>query len=453
MVRAIALLLLLAPAASAGPNLVVMMTDDQRADFLTHAGHPFIQTPNMDRIAREGARCRNMFVTYALCAPSRASLMTGQYAHSHGVTDNLGARLRPDVPWTPDLLRKAGYEVAFCGKSHNPTHFRDRAWDYYFGFRGQGSYLKPVVAEGTDGTDRPFDGYMDDVVTDHAVAWMKKPRTKPFALFLFFKAPHRSWQRAERHKDLYAGVEVKKPALWDHPGNGKPSSFLMAANMFGQFPDTKDYAGMVRDYAACITAADDNVGKVLAALDEMNAARETAVMFTSDNGFFMGEWQRFDKRFMHEPSIRVPLLIRYPALVKPGTVLNPMILNIDIAPTLLQLANIPKPKEMHGRSVVSLLKGEPVEWRTDWLYEYFEFPDPSHSVRKNRGIRTDRHKLIHYYEPPFKTDREEFELYDLVQDPEEKVNLYGRPASQTLVKELKARMEVLRRETGDLPAP
>lgn len=444
----VAVLAFVAPAWATPPNIVVMMTDDQRYDFLGHAGHPFIKTPNMDRIATEGARCKNMFVTNALCAPSRATLMTGLYSHAHGVRDNLGAALRDDVTWMPDLLRAAGYEVAFCGKSHVPGHFRNKTWDYYFGFRGQGNYLKPMIAEGTDGVDKPYVGYMDDVVTEHAIAWMRKPRTKPFALFLFFKAPHRRWDRPERYKDLYKDVAVPRPELWDHPGLGKPNSFLMAANMFGQFPDTKDYAAMVKDYCTCLTAVDDNVGKVLATLADMKSLDDTAVVYTSDNGFFMGEWQRFDKRFMHEPSIRVPLLIRYPKLAKPGAVIEPMVINTDIAPTLLDLAGAKSPTPMHGRSILPLLRGESAGWRDAWLYEYFEFPDPSHNVRKNRGVRTEQYKLIHYYDPPFKTDREEFELYDLQADPQEKVNVYARPKYQPVIQELKARLERLRAEVG-----
>ncbi|MBX7103747.1 MAG: sulfatase [Gemmataceae bacterium] len=443
------LLLFAFPAWAGPPNIVVMMTDDQRYDFMSHMGHPFLKTPNMDRIAAEGARCKNMFVTNALCAPSRATLMTGHYSHSHGVRDNMGSKLRDDVPWMPDQLRAAGYEVAFCGKSHVPGHFREKNWDYYFGFRGQGNYLKPVIAEGTAGEDKPYDGYMDDVVTDHAIAWMKRPRTKPFALFLFFKAPHRRWDRAERFKELYKDVEVRKPELWDHPGAGKPSSFLMAANMFGQFPDTKDFGAMVKDYCACIAAVDENIGRVMATLEGMKALDDTAVMFTSDNGFFMGEWQRFDKRFMHEPSIRVPWLIRYPKLARPGTAIEPMVINVDIAPTLLDLAGLKPSPAIHGRSILPLLKGDTSGWRKDWLYEYFEYPDPSHAVRKNRGIRTEKYKYIHYFEKVLSTDREEFELYDLVEDPQEKVNLYPRPKYQPVVKELRDRLEQLRRETGE----
>jgi arylsulfatase A-like enzyme len=167
----------------AKPNIVVMMTDDQRHDFMSCAGHPFIKTPNMDRLAREGYRYTNMFVTNSLCAPSRATLLTGQYSHANGVRDNLGTRLDPNAPWLPDELRKLGYEVAFCGKSHVPGNFRDKTWDYYFGFRGQGDYLKPVIAEsgpdGTIGPDKPYDGWMDDVVTDRAIKWMTGEHKKP----------------------------------------------------------------------------------------------------------------------------------------------------------------------------------------------------------------------------------------------------------------------------------
>src|SRR6185503_10874365 len=169
--------------AAEKPNIVVMMTDDQRFDYLSCAGHPFLKTPNMDRIGKDGVRFANMFVTNALCAPSRATLMTGQYSHANGVRDNMGSKLNPDSPWLPDELRKLGYEVAFCGKSHVPGHFRNKTWDYYFGFQGQGNYLKPVIAEsgadGKIGPDKPYDGWIDDVVTDKAIAWMKRERKKP----------------------------------------------------------------------------------------------------------------------------------------------------------------------------------------------------------------------------------------------------------------------------------
>lgn len=457
-VAAVTLLAGVAPAADK-PNIVVMMTDDQRFDFMSCAGHPFLKTPNMDRIAKDGVRFTNMFVTNALCAPSRATLMTGQYSHANGVLDNLGSKLKPDAPWMPDELRKAGYEVAFVGKSHVPGHFRDKTWDYYFGFTGQGNYLKPVIAEsgadGKIGPDKPYEGWIDDVTTAKAIEWMKRDRKKPFALFLFFKAPHRAWQPPARHKNLYADATVKKPALWDDAGQGKPRAFLQAANMIGQYPDTKDYDGMIRDYCRCLTGVDDNVGKVLAALEGMKQYDNTAVMYTSDNGFFLGEWQRFDKRFMHEPSIRVPMLLKLPKSYVWGAGKTPgeMVLNIDIAPTLLEIAGVQAPKAMHGASMVQLVAEVPndplpIKWRDAWLYSYHEFPDISHNVTKHRGVRTTKWKFIHYYDPPFGF-AQEYELYDLENDPGERVNLANRPAMQATVKELKAKLEQLRKDTGD----
>ncbi|HEY1189111.1 MAG TPA: sulfatase [Gemmata sp.] len=454
-------------AAAEKPNIIVMMTDDQRFDYMSCAGHPFLKTPNMDRIAKEGFRYTNMFVTNALCAPSRATLLTGQYSHRNGVWDNMGTRLNPAAPWLPDELRKLGYEVAFCGKSHVPGHFREKTWDYYFGFQGQGNYLKPVIAEsgpdGKIGPDKPYVGWMDDIVTEKALEWVKRDRKKPFALFLFFKAPHRAWQPAARHKELYADSVVKKPALWDDLGQGKPRAFLQAANMFGQYPDTKDYDGMIRDYSRCITGVDDNVGKVLNALNDLKIADSTAVMYTSDNGFFLGEWQRFDKRFMHEPSIRVPLLVKPPKAMQAswrpaGTTLDPMVINVDIAPTVLEFAGGTPPKEMQGRSVLPFARTPPagplppeMKPRDAWYYEYFEFPDVSHNVQKHRGIRTTKWKFIHYYAPPFNW-KDEYELYDMERDPDERVNLANRPAFQATVKELQGKLAALRTELGSTDA-
>ncbi len=453
--------------AAERPNVIVMMTDDQRHDFMSCAGHPFIKTPNLDRIAKDGYRYTNTFVTNALCAPSRATLMTGQYSHANGVRDNMGSKLNPDAPWLPDELRKLGYEVAFCGKSHVPGHFRDKTWDYYFGFTGQGNYVKPTIAEsgpdGKIGPDKPYDGWIDDVVTDKAIEWVKKKRDKPFVLFLFFKSPHRAWVPAPRNKDLYANDPVKKPALWDDPGASKPRAFLQAANMIGQYPDVKDFDGMIRDYCRCITGVDDNVGKLLTALEEGKLADQTAVMYTSDNGFFLGEWQRFDKRFMHEPSIRVPLLLKLPKTMQTGyrpagTKLDPMVINVDTAPTVLELAGGTPPKAMHGRSVLPFARIPPkgplppdMVPRDAWYYEYFEFPDVSHNVQKQRGVRTTKWKYIHYHSPPF-TFREEFELYDLEKDPEERVNLANRPAFKATVTELQAKMDALRKELGSTDA-
>jgi len=442
----LAVLTTLAPAAAGGgprrPNFVFFLTDDQRADAMSCAGNPILRTPHLDRLAREGVRFRNAFVTNALCAPSRASFLTGLYSHAHGVPDNKNRQIPADIPLVSDLLRKAGYEVAFCGKSHLAGALRNREWDYYFGYQGQGNYLQPRIAEMQDGRigpDQPHEGYMDDVVTDRALAWLKGRRDKPFCLFLFFKAPHRSWTRAPRHADLFRDAVIPRPdtyaeAAQGHPG--KPRAFARADNKIGNAPDVQSL-DFVKDYYATLTAVDENVGRVLAALDETGLQDRTAVVFSSDNGFFHGEWGLYDKRLMHEPSIRVPLLVRYPGVTRPGATDDHMVLNVDLAPTFLALAGLPVPAAMHGRSLAPLLRGERPDWRKGWLYEYFEFPG-AHSVAQNRGVRTERWKLIHYFEPP-----EEWELYDLQADPGERRNLAADPAHAATLATLRARLQEL----------
>jgi arylsulfatase A-like enzyme len=426
------------------PNMVIMMCDDQRWDAMSLAGNTVLKTPNMDRIGREGLVFKNAFVVNSLCGPSRASIMTGTYSHTNGVLDNKGkSDIRPEIAFMPDALRAAGYEVAFCGKSHQKSALRDRTWDYYFGYKGQGRYTNPIIAEGVDGKDVEHKGWMDDVVTDKAIGWLKGRKEKPFCLFLFFKACHRSWVRPARLEDLYKDVSVPKPALWDDPGAGKPEAFLKADNKVGGFKDVADYDKFLKDYYATIVGADENVGRVLETLKAMGKEEDTMVLHTGDNGFFLGEWQRFDKRFMHEVSIRVPMVVRYPRMIKPGSVNERMVLNIDIAPTLLELAGAKIPETVQGRSWVSLFKDPSAEFRKDWLYEYFEYP-AEHSVRKHRGVRTDQWKLIHYYEAP-----EEFELYDLSNDPSEQTNLYGKPEQAERVALLRKRIDELRKETKD----
>jgi arylsulfatase A-like enzyme len=427
------------------PNFVIMMTDDQRWDAMSCAGNKILQTPNMDRIAREGVRFRNSFVTNSLCAPSRATLLTGLYSHAHGVIDNKGKSIPATQPILPDLLREASYEVAFCGKSHMAGALRDRKWDYYFGFRGQGIYNNPLIAEGTAGKDERYPGYMDDVVTGKAVEWIKRKHDKPYCLFLFFKAPHRSWTPAERHKDLFKDAVIPKPDTYDdnlkgYPG--KPRAFAEADNKIGSFEDVQSL-DFVKDYYRTLSAVDENVGRVFEALEQSGQLDDTVMMYTSDNGFFHGEWHLMDKRLMHEPSLRVPMLIRYPKLVKRGSLSDKMVLNVDIAPTILELATARPTYRMHGRSMVPLLRGKNEGWRKDFLYEYFEFPG-DHSVKKNRGVRTERYKLIHYYEEP-----QEFELYDLKEDPGEKRNLYGDPKHAKRTEQLMKRIAELRSETGD----
>jgi arylsulfatase A-like enzyme len=293
-------------------------------------------------------------------------------------------------------------------------------------------------------------------VGEKAVQWLKQKREKPFCLILWFQSPHAPFFRARRYLDLYNGVAIPKPATFDddlqgYPG--KPRAFRDADNKLGGPYAEHSAQGsncarsleeVVKDYYAGVAAADDNLGKVFRALADIGELDDTVVMFSSDHGFFLGEWRMYDKRFMHEPSIRTPMLIRYPRLIRPGATANNMVLNLDIAPTFLELAGLKIPESMQGRSLVPLLRGEePKSWRQDWLYEYYEYPGP-HNVRRNRGVRTEQYKLIHYYEAP-----EEFELYDLKADPGELHNLYGDPRYATLTRDLLERIRELREATGD----
>ncbi len=426
------------------PNFVFLLTDDQRADALSIAGNALLKTPNIDRISREGVRFKNAFVVNSLCTPSRACYLTGKYSHATGVLDNSTHMTLPkSEPIFPERLREAGYEVAFVGKSHMTSSLRDRDWDYYFGFKGQGRYINPIVAE-DKGPDRPYPGYMDDVLADKALGYLDRPRgDKPFCLFVWFKAPHRPWARAPRHTNLYKGLTVPEPPTFRAGYVGKSHAVANADMKIGTFPDVPDLDTLVKDYDASIIGVDDNVGRILAALDHKGIADDTVVVYGSDNGFFLGEWNFFDKRLMYEPSIRVPLLVRYPRRIKAGTVRNEMVLNIDIAPTLLELAGLLPLPGTHGKSLVPLLEGKNVPWRDAWLYEYYEYPEP-HRVRPHRGVRTARWKLIHFHDEP-----QEWELYDLAADPDERTNLHGRPDHAETEALLKRRLDDLRRETAD----
>jgi arylsulfatase A-like enzyme len=447
-----------APAASPRPNFIFMTTDGHRPEALSLSGNPIIRTPNFDRVGREGMQFRNSFVVNALCLPSRATALTGLYSHNTGCVDNQNREIPKEVPLFTDLLREAGYEVALFGKAHVKDLGR-REWDYYFGYPGAATdYFWPVIEEGSDGqleAPQTLEGYVEDVVTERAIKWLRKERAKPFCLILWFQSPHAPFFRARRSLDLYNGIPIPKPATFDddlkgYPG--KPRAFAEADNKIGTYVKDSETSSncarsleeLTKDYYAGIVDADTNVGKLFEALSDLGQLDDTVIMFSSDHGFFLGEWRMYDKRFMHEPSIRVPMMVRYPKMIRAGSVADPMVLNLDIAPTFLELAGVEIPQWMQGRSLVPLLQGQaPANWRQDWLYEYYEYPGP-HNVRKNRGVRTERYKLIHYYEAP-----EEFELYDLQEDPGELHSLYGDPRYASLTSDLRQRLEELRKETDD----
>jgi arylsulfatase A-like enzyme len=433
------------------PNLVFFFGEGQRADALSIAGHPILKTPNHDRIGREGMRFRNAFCTNALCAPARAVALTGMYSNSTGALSNehLKVPLPSDIPLFTDILREAGYEVAILGKVHIRNGVEERYWDYYFGHNDPGNnYANPFFKEGRKGKIGPEkqyrDVYPDDLTVDRALAWLEEDRgDKPFCLLVWFVAPHEPFFRPRRHLDLYRDTVIPKPATFDDDLKGYPGktkSFVEAENKIGTTPShpaCSSLEGVVKDYYAGLVAVDENIGRVLSYLEKKNILEGTAIVHGSDHGFFLGEWRLFDKRLMHEPSIRVPLMVRYPRRIPAGTVRDEMVLDTDLAPTFLDLAGLPIPAHMQGKSVLPLAKAPDPSFRKEWYYEYFEWPNPE-AVRPCRGIRTEQYKLIQYVMDP-----QEFEMYDLRADPAETQNLYGRPEYASLQKHLLKRLEAL----------
>jgi arylsulfatase A-like enzyme len=445
------------------PNLLFIYTEGQRADALGLAGNPILKTPNQDRIGKEGVRFTNSFCTNALCAPARATALTGLYSKTTGALGNpndkdLDQALPADIPLFTDLLHQAGYEVAIVGKVHVKNGVRERYWDYYFGFNAAvTNYYFPTFREGRKGVvgeDVTYNNqYADDLVTDKALAWLNEPHDKPICLLVWYQTPHAPFYRARRHLDLYNGVPIPKPATFDDDAKGypgKPRCFAEAHNKIGTQSDLDDDARsleeLVKDYYAGLVAVDENIGRLFQQLEKTNQMDDTAIFFSSDHGYFLGEWRLFDKRLMHEPSIRVPMMIRYPRKIPAGGERQEMVLNVDIAPTLLDLAGVAVPAHMQGKSLVPLAAGEKTPWRKEWLYEYYEYPGWE-NVRPNRGIRTERYKLIHYYLEP-----QEFELYDLAEDPGETKNLYGSAQHAALQRDLFARMDKLRAQIPEKSA-
>ena len=437
------------------PNIVCLMGEGLRWDEFSSAGNKLLHTPNMDRIGQEGCTFRNGFVVNALCLPSRATALTGMYSHTTGAVSNIEGTIPARFPLVSDLLQKAGYETAFLGKSHIQGALMEHDWDYYFGFEGQADYYRPRITEGSHGHYSPaklYEGeYVDTLLTRKAVEWLQKPRTKPFCLFLWFYAPHAPFYRPKDMVNDFNGVPIPKPSTFDEDQQGyrgKPRAVADADNKIGYSEvfsdDPRSLEELVKDHYAGVQDNDRNVGAIWKELDHQNIAGKTAILLSSDHGFFLGEHHLYDKRLMYEPSIRVPMIVRYPGRVQPHTTRKEMVLNLDIAPTLLEIAGLPVPSEMQGKSMLGLAEGRSdPSWRKEWLYEYYEYPG-FENVRPCRGIRTERYKFIHFF-----IDPEEFELYDLEKDPDEKHNLYGKPGYEKLTEDLKRRLAALRAQTND----
>jgi arylsulfatase A-like enzyme len=455
---------------TAAPNIIFIMTDDQQQSAMSAYGNSILKTPNLDRIGSEGIRFTEMFVTNSLCAPSRASFLTGLYSHTHGITTNGASTsifrdqpgLKQEQETFVHLLRRAGYHTALIGKWHLrslPTGFDQ--WIILPG--GGGPYNDPEMI--TNGMRVKFRGHADDVVGDQALTFLQeRPKDRPFCLLFNFKSPHRNWVPAARFEKAFENIEIPVPRSFSDTFEGRSQALRKTEMVVASMPDfrnrgvpedlppserkQKNFQQLAKNYYRTMLSVDENVGRVLDFLDKNKLAQDSLVVFSSDNGFFLGEHGLFDKRLMYEPSIRVPLLVRLPSRIKSGQVNSKhMILNLDVAPTLLEIAGLTVPGWMQGRSFLPLLDGRETAWRDAFLYEYYEYP-AEHCAQKNRGIRTERWKLIHFWEQP-----EEWELYDLQNDPDEVKNLYGQRDQQKRIRDLRSRLDALRRETGDVDLP
>ncbi|NBO90956.1 MAG: DUF4976 domain-containing protein [Planctomycetia bacterium] len=475
------LMLLLALAVGADrPNIVFVFTDDHASHAISAYGSKINQTPNIDRLAREGMLFRNCFCTNSICAPSRAVILTGKHSHINGLIDN-NVAFNGSQPHIGKLLGAAGYQTALIGKWHlksDPTGF-DR-WAVLSGAGGQGTYYNPEFK--TDQGPLKVTGYCTDITTDLALDWMKKrDAKKPFFLMYQHKAPHRSWEPGPAQLGLYRDVEIPEPPTLfdDHSGLAGPAKkqemtiekhlspfdlkltfaknltkeqlavfegayraeneAFKKANLTGKDLVRWKYQRYIKDYLRCVAGVDDNLGRVLKYLDDEGLSKNTIVIYSSDQGFYLGDRGWYDKRWMYEESLRMPLIVRWPGVVKPGSENKDLVQNLDFAATFLDAAGQKVPGDMQGHSLKPLLEGKrPEGWRKSIYYQYFEFPGP-HSVAKHYGVRTDRHKLIHYHAS------NEWELFDLQTDPGERRSVYADPGYQETVKTLKAELDRLRK--------
>jgi N-acetylglucosamine-6-sulfatase len=455
-----------ATPVAAAPNVVFVLTDDMRWDCMSCAGHEVLKTPNIDRLAAEGVRFANAFCTTSLCSPSRASILSGLYAHSHKVIDNF-TEYPVDLPSFPRRLQQAGYETAYIGKWHMGEDNDEKrpGFDYWASHKGQGKYHDTEF--NIDGKRQVLKGYYTHAVTDLALDWMKRKRDKPFLMMLGHKAPHSFYVPEEKYAHTFDSVGIQYPET-AFMLDDKPAWFKTRLNtwhgIYGplfdfrkKFPDSspaavKDFAAMTRSYWGTILSVDDSVGRLYAALKESGQLDNTIFVFTTDNGLLNGEHGMVDKRTMHEPSIRVPPIVRYPKLSPADRprVVEKMVLHVDMAPSLLELCGAEPLANIHGKSWVKMVQGDTTGWRTSWYYEYnYEKQFPY--TPNVRGVRTDEWKYIRYPHGDGKPDRHKAELYNLKVDATERRNLIDDPKQADSIKELAAELERLTKEAGAMP--
>lgn len=437
-----------APAASAQGkrNVIIILSDDHRYDMMgfMERAPEFLETPNMDRMAAQGAHVRNAFVTTSLCSPSRASILTGQYAHRHGVVDNTSP-IPEGTVFFPVHLQRAGYRTAWVGKWHmgEDSDAVQPGFDHWVSFRGQGVYENPTL--NFNGVQRKIDGYTTDVLTDEALSWLRTqaatPADKPFFLVLSHKAVHAEFIPAPRHKGRYASVTVPNPPTMANTEENYRDKPLWTREQRGSwhgvdhlYHGAMDFNEFYRRYSETLLALDESIGRVLDEVQRTGLADNTLVLYMSDNGFSFGEHGLIDKRHAYEESIRIPMIAWGPGYIQPGSVITPMVRNIDIAPTMLELAGAQPLKNMDGKSVLPILRGAQVAEEGDFLYEYYwenAFPHTPTVF----ALRESRYKYI-YYHGVWDTN----ELYDLQEDPDERTNLIAVPEHKDRVTAMRNRL-------------
>lgn len=461
------------------PNIVFILTDDHAAHAMSCYGSRINKTPNLDRIADEGIRFDRCYCTNSICTPSRASILAGTYNHINGVT-TLATHMDNSLTTFPKLLQSSGYQTAIFGKwhlgqgpEHCPTGFDDWAV-----LPGQGLYHNPdFIFKGPDGGEKKIvKGYATDIITDMSLEWLdRRDADRPFCLLCHHKAPHRPWEPDEKHADMYLNDEIAEPETLYDDYSTRASAAKEAKMRLGRDMITEDlksiinynlpedelrkwaYQRYIKDYLRVVASVDDNTGRLLDYLDENGLAENTIVIYCSDQGFFLGDHGWYDKRFMYEESFRMPFVLRWPEMVKAGSVTDEFLTNVDFAPTLLEAAGVNVPTEMQGSSAMELLEGNtPEDWQQEVYYRYWMHKDGSHNVYSHYGIRTKRYKLIYYYndglgQPGTKdeTYEPEWELFDLEKDPYEVNNVYDDPQYRDVIAELKDRLHKLQEKVRD----
>ena len=478
-------------SSSVRPNIIFIFSDDHAYQAIGAYGNKYAKTPNIDRLAREGALLTNNLVTNSICGPSRATLLTGKYSHLNGYKRNDNTRFNTNQTLFPEVLRQNGYQTAWIGKMH--LNSLPKGFDYWNILPGQGNYYNPDFISQPNDTTR-YTGYVSDVITKFSTEWLdKRDNSKPFFLIVGHKATHREWLPDLQDLGAYDNVNFPLPSTFYDDYKGREAAkqqdmtidktmrmkqdlkvfpdydkdwtynrfnpeqkkvFKAYYDKIAKEPEEKKLTGKaliewkyqryIKDYLSTANSLDRNIGKLLDYLDKSGLAKNTVVIYASDQGFYMGEHGWFDKRFIYEESLKTPFVIRYPGVIKPGSQVKELVMNIDWAPTVLDITGTKVPTDIQGKSFLPLLNGsKTAAWRKEAYYHYYEFPEPHH-VFPHFGIRTDRYKLAYFY-----GGADSWELYDLQKDPTEISNIYNEKSSEKITADLKVKLKRLMNEYKD----